>query len=143
MAGFAARYYRKKKTQQRILRDADVESSAISDLAFLLLIFFIVTSTFLLRQGIFLSLPSKEAKAKKIEPEKVFEITPTESSYIYEGKPIERQALLEALAVRKQNIDDATLLVKMGQELKYERLVDAISIAKETGLKVQIRNEGK
>ena len=43
---------------------AEIPNSSLSDIAFLLLIFFMVSTVFAIEEGLILDLPSKEAVAK-------------------------------------------------------------------------------
>ena len=117
------------------------DSSSIGDLAFLLLIFFIVTSSFILRQGIFLSLPSKSSGAIKLQENQIFEVYPENEGFVYEGKLIDRDSLKTFLSGQKEKQPDSVFVVYMKPDVLYDRLVDALSVASEVGMnRVSLKN---
>ena len=67
---------RRRAARQKELEAKPFDSSAIADLAFLLLIFFIVTSSFILRQGLFFSLPSRSSGSVRLDDKKIVEVVP-------------------------------------------------------------------
>jgi len=134
MISFYKLYHHKKKNRRQNLI-AGFDSSAMADLAFLLLIFFIVTSSFILRQGIFFSLPSKTAGAMPVSSRDLINLYPQNKGYYLEKNKLNRQNLLGKLAEIKQKNSNPILIIHMRPEVKYSRLVDALSVAKEIGLK--------
>jgi len=126
--------YRKRKKRDNLTEEQTFDSSAMADMAFLLLIFFIVTSSFILRQGIFFSLPSKSAGAA-VSANKMLNLYPKNKGFILEGKSFQRGDLLTRLKEIKQESPNLILVINMTGQVKYERLIDALSLAKEVGLK--------
>lgn len=125
---------RRAKTRQ--MRKAGMfEASSIGDLAFLLLIYFIVTSSFMLRQGIFLSLPTKSAGSVKVEKNRLVHIYPQSQGFSWEGQPISRDKMLGFLKEKKNSTKDAIAIVHMQDDLPYDRLVDSLSVVHESGIK--------
>lgn len=134
-------YYRKKKSRTREDNAHVFDSSSVGDLAFLLLIFFIVTSSFILRQGIFLSLPPKSAGSTKVPEEQIVNIYPTNNSFSIEGVEFTRNDLIEKLKLEKMNSSNIYAVIHMRDNVKYDRLVDALSVAKESGItRISLRN---
>ncbi len=60
----------KKKTRS----EPEIPSSSMSDVAFLLLIFFLVTTIFNLERGLDLTLPNSQSSPKRINPKNICEI---------------------------------------------------------------------
>ncbi len=137
---------RKNKRIQEKKIAPSFDSSSIGDIAFLLLIFFIVTSSFLLRQGIFLNLPAKDAGAVKKDVKSFFEVTPINKNFIYKNRVITRSEYKKLLNIHKEKHKESILVVYMDKQVKYERLVDALSVAEElgggkAGIKVSLKNK--
>lgn len=124
----------KNKPQQKQSRLIEFDTTPIADLSFNLLIFFIVTASFIIRQGVFLSLPSLSAGTVKVEPSQVIEIYPRDNGFIADGKALDRKALLQYLTVRKSQTKEAVSIIYMKPNIKYERLVDTLSAIRESGL---------
>lgn len=117
------------------------DSSAIGDLAFLLLIFFIVTSSFILRQGIFLSLPSNSSGAIKMEENQLFEVYPLNNNFEYDGDVIARRKFKSLLRDHTKKYPKGALVIYMDPDVKYSRLIDTLSVAKEVGQsRVSLKN---
>jgi biopolymer transport protein ExbD len=111
-----------------------IDSASIGDMAFLLLIFFIVTSSFILRQGIFFSLPSLHSQAIQIQDNQLIEVYPENDGYTYKGQKLYRTRLIKILRQQKASYPESVMRIRMKENIRYERLVDALSVAKESGL---------
>jgi len=120
------------------------ESSSMADMAFLLLIFFIVTGSFVLRQGIFFSLPSKTAGSVQLLPNQIVEVHPLNEGFRHEGTVLNREGFKKLLGERRDAMKDSVLIIYMGKSVRYERLVDTLSVARETGVtRVSLKNADK
>ncbi len=127
---------RKRKNLQGLRRTVtQFEATSIGDMAFLLLIFFIVTGSFMVRQGLFLSLPSKNASSVHVSEERIFEIIPQESSYKCNEELLNASQLEDRLKQKKTQTDDIVVIIKMFKNVRYERMIDTLSIVKEIGVK--------
>lgn len=132
---------RKRERLKREIETRSLDTSSIGDLAFLLLIFFIVTASFLLRQGIFFSLPSTSAGSIKIEKKQIIEVYPLNQGFQYNGKVIERDELKQVLIRRQEKNRNSVLFIRMKPKVKYDRLVDMLSVVREIGMKrVSLKN---
>jgi len=132
--------------RKRMFEHKPFESSSVGDLAFLLLIYFIVTSSFILRQGIFFSLPSQKAGSIKLNENQIVEIYPRENGFIYEGSLINRRRFSRIMEKQMSADKEKVLIIKMSKDVRYDRLVDTLSVARETGARrVSVKNmfEGK
>lgn len=117
------------------VKESSFDSSSIADLAFLLLIFFIVTSSFILPQGLNMTLPSKSSKAIKVNPNKLIEIYPRKKDYFSQGKVLSKIELKELFKKRMEEQKEIIAKIHMPNQLPYKRLVDTINIAKSVGIK--------
>lgn len=117
------------------------ETSSMGDLAFLLLIFFIVTGSFVIRQGIFFSLPSQTAGSVKLDEKQIIEVYPLNNGYQHNGEVLNRDEFTKVLVDRRNKISSLVLIIFMKPKVKYDRLVDTLSLAQETGIKrVSLKN---
>lgn len=139
-------FYRKRTgpRQSVLSRLTEFESSSIGDIAFLLLIFFIVTSSFMLKQGIFFSLPEKNSKSIRNEKLELVELVPAREGFRFQGVEWEREKLAAELRSRRENLAEGRDLVGviiMSENLPYDRLVDSLSLLRETGIrKISLKN---
>ncbi len=117
------------------------ESASMADMAFLLLIFFIVTGSFMLRQGIFFSLPSKTAGSVQLFDRQIVEVYPLNEGFRHEGTVLDREKFKELLVTQNRTVKDSVLVIYMGKSVRYERLVDTLSVARESGMnRVSLKN---
>lgn len=120
------------------------ESFSIGDLAFLLLIFFIVTSSFILREGIFFSLPAKSGRALRVDAKQIVDVYPENSGFRIDDRLLARGEALEIMKSHRERVDDAVLIIHMRDGITYDRFIDTLSLAKETGIsRVSIRENLK
>ncbi|PKL14997.1 MAG: hypothetical protein CVV49_22130 [Spirochaetae bacterium HGW-Spirochaetae-5] len=130
MSGFI----KQKKKLRRGYTDLQFDSTSIADLSFNLLIFFIVTASFMLRQGIFLSLPAANSAAVKVEAEQIFDIYPQNDGFIFEGERKTRNDIITLLKSRKESVKDTIAVIHMKPDVVYDRLIDSLSLVKESGV---------
>ena len=138
-------YLSRKRSERKKQKEyMQFESTSIGDMAFLLLIFFIVTGSFVIRQGIFFSLPSKDAGAIKVEESRIMDVYPDEAGFYYQDKLLSREAFKAVMAEKRKESEENVMVIIMEDGVRYERLVDALSVAKETGIaRVSLRNQSE
>ncbi|RME93271.1 MAG: biopolymer transporter ExbD [Candidatus Hydrogenedentota bacterium] len=124
----------KKRHLRTGMKVSEFDSSPMADLAFLLLIFFIVTSSFLLKQGIFMSLPSTKGGIS-VPASRLLKIKPLVQNYEVEGMVLTDQELKAQMQQKLKQNPDFIAVIFMPRKLKYQRLMDTLSIAKEVGVK--------
>ncbi len=134
---------RRKNRELFRKNDGITDSSSMGDMAFLLLIFFIVTSSFILRQGIFFSLPSPKSGSVKLMDNQIIEVYPENAGFTVNGKNISREELITKMHMQKELHKDSVVIIKMKDNVRYERLVDTLSAARECRiLRVSLKNAG-
>jgi biopolymer transport protein ExbD len=103
-------------------------------MVFLLIIFFLLSTTFNISPGIRLDLP--EASSQKIHKEKK-EITLSvdQSGMIYMNKdPVPQSSLLSQLMAWANEDRDITVLIKGDRNTGYGHMVDVLGTVKQAGL---------
>ena len=134
-------FIRRKKILSREKNEVQFDTTAIADLSFNLLIFFIVTASFMLRQGIFLSLPSADSASVKIEEKQIFDIYPDNNGYVAGDAFMTRADVMGLLKSRNETVKDVVAVIHMKPEVKYDRLVDSLSLVRESGVaKVSLKD---
>ncbi len=120
------------------------DATPMGDLSFLLFIFFIVTGSFILREGIYLSLPSKNAAPVHVSEDRVIEVWPRDEGFLFGGAMLTRIAFLNEMKSQAAKGSGKTLIVWMRDDVGYERMVDTLSVAREAGIgKVSLQNYGE
>lgn len=121
--------FREKRTTKSI-----INLTSMVDMLFLILLFFLVTSTFIEQPNIKLELPStKYASTSKLE-EKVLTIS-QDGKLFFQNKPIERKDLIPVLKDAFSKQDDKTLIMKADKKVPYGVIIDVMDAAKGAGLR--------
>ncbi|TLD41086.1 MAG: Biopolymer transport protein ExbD/TolR [Candidatus Jettenia ecosi] len=104
------------------------------DMLFLILLFFLVTSSFTEQPNIKLELPStKYTSTSKLE-ERILTISRDEKLF-FQNEPIERKDLILVLKNAFSKQDDKTLVLRADKNVTYGTVVDIMDAAKGAGLK--------
>ncbi|OHB39947.1 MAG: hypothetical protein A2Y09_05515 [Planctomycetes bacterium GWA2_39_15] len=101
---------------------------------FLILLFFLVTSSFIEQPNIKLELPStKYASTSKLE-ERVLTIS-QDGKFFFQNKPVERNDLVSVLKNAFPKQDDKTLIMRADKNVSYGVIIEVMDAAKGAGLK--------
>ena len=117
------------KSKRRII----INITSLIDVLFLLLIFFIVSSTFLEQPGMELELPKTEAQPpQRMEGYTVF-VTTDEKVFLNEEE-ISLEALPGRLTEIAPETEEDGLILKADENVRYGLVVEVMDIAKQSGI---------
>jgi biopolymer transport protein ExbD len=117
------------KTKRRKRTDI-AESGALSDLAFLLIVFFIVIAVFTVNTGFILGLPRKNS-TKIVHVEDIVKIKLLEDGTIeQDGEKLALSVLDALLTERLRFRPNMTLLLIIEPEVPYQKVVDIIDFVR-------------
>lgn len=120
----------KKRTPKRLSLDI----TPLVDIIFLLLIFFMVSTTFITSPGIHVNLPKASSTSKTEKPESL-EIVITEENKVYlNGRSIKNEQIKSLLAAAQKTNRAKTLIIKADGNVKHEEVVFVMDAAKQVGL---------
>ena len=122
------------KLKRNIKVTSEITLSSMSDIAFLLIIFFLVTSIFLMKDGLHVSMPDRNKPPVFISADKILTIEYRKDGFLYlKEKKAEMAEIKEELS--KWNIDNSgeAVLLKISGELPYEKAVTLIDTVKASG----------
>lgn len=120
--------------REKRLTKSIINLTPMVDMLFLILLFFLVTSSFIEQPNIRLELPStKYASTSKIE-ERTLTIS-QDGKLFYQNKPVERKDLITVLKDAFSRQDDKTLVLRADKNVPYGVVVDVMDAAKGAGLK--------
>ncbi len=123
-------------------RKALINVTSLIDVVFLLLIFFVVTSTFLERPGIDLSLPEAGSSASEVAEVSV-RIAADGGLYV-DASPVTPDELTEVLEARLREAGTTEVTLEADRRVPHGRVVAAMDAARKagaTGLVVATRPE--
>lgn len=121
-------------------RSVEVQTSSMADIAFLLLIFFLVTTTMDMDKGIPMILPERGGEAK-INPKNIAKILVNATGDIlFDGGLVTNAELMELIEakLKERGIDSEgrpklIVSIKTDRETEYERYITVLDIVKEAG----------
>ncbi len=117
------------KSRRRVI----IKITSLIDVLFLLLIFFIVSSTFLEQPGMKLDLPkTTEHEALRMEGYTLF-ILSDGSIYLNEEE-ISLERLLDRLKTIAPRVEERGLILKADEDVRYGLVVEVMDIAKQSGI---------
>ncbi len=104
------------------------ESGSLSDLAFLLIIFFIVIAIFNINKGFLLGLPQKHS-TKIVNVKDIIKITLSKDAELfYMGKVISIEELEKIINENLATNPNLTVLLKIDEEVKYQNVVNIVEV---------------
>lgn len=121
-----------------------IDITPLVDVIFLLLIFFMVSTTFITAPGIHINLPTVSAKLKA-EKKKSFEVSINEKNQFYfNGKSIKKRYLKNALIKAKKEGWTGSLLIRADGRVQHQQVVFVMDIAKQVNInKLSIATQPK
>jgi biopolymer transport protein ExbD len=117
--------------------------SSLTDIVMLLLIFFLITSSFVTNSGIKVEIPQADSGAP--DETKLVEVALTKEGRFYVGgKEVMGQSGLESGIVAEYNKNPmATLVLRADKAADFQYAVDVLSIGAKLGMKTVIATEVK
>ena len=117
------------KKKRRVL----INVTSLIDVMFLLLIFFMVTSTFLDQPGMKLELPSAES-AEVARVEKLVLYISSDEEVVFNDQPVSLDDLEETMLAALSEIEDRTLVLNADKSVQHGTVIRVMDIAKKLGL---------
>ncbi len=112
------------------------EFSSMADVSFLLLIFFIVVSSFVIPQGLSIDLPPKDSSNTVVVDEKdILEVYPKKKGFTINNKRYNSDTFDKVAKNAKQNSTKLICIIYMKKKLPYKRLIDTLNILKKNQIK--------
>lgn len=122
------------KIQDKPKRKLQINITSLIDVLFILLIFFMVTSTFLEQPGMKLELPkAKSAQVEKVENLVVY--IDSDQQVFLNDKPVAIDRLEKQLQESIKENEDPTLVLRADKTVPHGLVVMAMDIAKQVGVK--------
>lgn len=113
-------------------RKAGIDVTSLIDVVFLLLIFFVVTSTFLERPGIDLTLPEAGSAPVAAREELTVRLGSDGTTWVG-GTPVEPGALADSLAARLEREGTDRVVLEADERVPHGRVVEAMDAARRAG----------
>jgi biopolymer transport protein ExbD len=121
------------KLQPVKTRKPHINITSLIDVLFLLLIFFMVSSTFLEKPGMKLDLPKAETSQTTEMKEMVLAVNP-DNTITLDGSPIDLISLQQTLEERIEADAEATLILRADETVTHGTVVEVMDVAKKSGI---------
>ena len=120
---------------------SELNVTPLIDLAFVLLIIFIITAP-LLEQSININLPTASANPGEADPAAVRTISvDAQGRIFFEKNPLTREALFAALTELKAAHPDAGVIIRVDAENRVQRMIDVLDAMNRAGItRMSIQN---
>ncbi|WOT09324.1 ExbD/TolR family protein [Leptospira interrogans] len=120
----------------------EISASSMSDIAFLLLVFFMVTAVFFVKEGLNIQLPRKNSNPTLILRENIYEILIADDLIKMKNKSIGTKEYRNLIDFRQElnlmeipDIENKVALIKTTGDTKYGNMLDALSAVQIRGFK--------
>jgi len=120
--------------QNRPRRKAFINITSLIDVIFMLLLFFMITSTFLEQPGIKLELPTAKTSANS-EPREVVLTIDKKGELFLNRQPLALTELEAEIRKILPQMKDSALVLKADQEISHGLVVRVMDMAKRGGVK--------
>lgn len=120
-----------------------IDVTPFADIVFLLLIFFMLSSTFISHPGINIKLPKAQAQEIKAEKQLIVTITKKEEIYVNKRK-LKKENLEKELGVLLAHMSDKIVILRADASVKHGLVVEVLDYARAAGAqKLAIATEKK
>lgn len=111
-------------------------TGAMTDISFLLIIFFLVSAVFMSTAGIVLKLPEKNSSPRTMTADEVVIVDIlAEDEFLVNKQPAAGKKLLSQLiSEAAEPISDPVMILNVDSDVKYQSIVDIMEITKESGI---------
>jgi biopolymer transport protein ExbD len=105
----------------------EIPNASLSDIAFLLLIFFMVSTVFAIEEGLLLQLPSKEGVVKKISRKNIMRISAyPDGTVTIDDQPVSVSDIRSRVEQAIVDNPKVVIVVETDREAKYGLMVDVL-----------------
>ena len=122
--------FRHRKTRRGA---AEINLTPLIDIVFQLLIFFLITTTFVQNPGIDVELPKASAQPRQGEPETVIIAVTEDGRIVHEGRVVSTEELTTRLEEHHRQRPSAMVIIQADTNTSHGKVVDVMDIARTVG----------
>jgi len=110
------------------VQHAEIPTSSMADIAFLLIIFFMVTAVFAMTKGLEFKLPQEEQKGPAEEEEAVFIQVFPDSTIAVDCQPMEHRRILEYLYPKLIRNPEKPVIIYSDPDAEYQGMITVYDV---------------
>jgi biopolymer transport protein ExbD len=114
---------------KRKQREKNQMSTALSDLAFILIIYFIVIAAFNINKGFLLNLPAKDSTRLVLQDDILRYELDNNGNFIFNGKEVSLRQAEKNLALAMARHPNLALLLSVSPETPWQKVVNFVELA--------------
>ena len=114
-------------------RDAEINITPLIDIVFILLIFFLITSTFVQDSGIKVDLPRANQSSSTGTNHQIVVTVTADGRMVYEGEALSKDELQEKLTGLYKEKVEQMFIIEADATTQHGIVVSIMDLAKETG----------
>ena len=112
---------------------SEVNLTPLVDIVFILLIFFLITSTFVQNPGIEVELPKASAATTDVQSDNIIMAVTKDGLVIHEGKAISAEELRERLSQYHKEKPEQLVVIQADSTAHHGKVVEVMDIAQGAG----------
>ena len=125
---------KKKPEREQLLGEAEMDMTPMTDCIFLLLIFFMITTTFIDIRGLVVDLPAPGEQQEEQQKKKDVNVTiSAEGNYTVAGSPVPAEALASAIKGAMETNNNKNVIFQGDPQAPHGAIVYAMDVAKGQG----------
>lgn len=123
------------KVKRRVSGSAEMNLSSSSDISFLLIIFFLVTSAFIFKDGLHITLPEESSEPVVVYRDQIAIITVLGSGgYLINDEDVTSTEMENELIELQETIPDLMVLIQIEPEASYQNVIGAVDSLQYLGI---------
>jgi biopolymer transport protein ExbD len=108
-------------------------AGSMTDISFLLIIFFLVSAMFIADNGLILRLPDKQSRPMELYPDQVIIIRIEKDEILVNSAAVEHSMLEKELERKLSFRNDLVVIIEVSGDVPYEKVMSVLETAKKAG----------
>ncbi len=121
-------------TRRKETEESTLDMTPLVDVVFLLIVFFMLSTTFIVLPGIQIDLPKASEETIKLEKEKIFISIDNNGSIFFGGTAVNADHVLDRLKQVASEDPETVVIVKGDKRCVYEPIVNVFNAVHQAGL---------
>ncbi len=112
----------------------ELNLTPLVDIIFQQIIYFMLTSSFIMQPGIKIKLPKATTSTETIKKQEIYVSISEEGIFFYNGQPVKLEELEKIFRQEKDRRQQITLVIKADENAKHGRVVQVMDIGRKQGI---------